>query len=309
MHVLNLEVGQVAVLNRLAEHNAGVGGMHMAVGDVVILNDDDRIAVGLKEGAQLGDAGAGVLVDKELGAVAVLDVLDLHQVVGKNALARSVAVQLRLGGDFFALDHAAPVKDLLHALEHDQDALAARVHNTGLFQHRQQVRGILQRGLAGGHDLGPQGRDLGGGGGGGRFGRQAGDGQDGAFGRLHDRLVSGFHAHLQRFGQVGGLRFLLALQRLGEAAEQKARDDAGVAARAAQHGGGRHLAGLRDRAGIGQRFQLLGGRADGHAHVRARITVRYRENVQLIDAGALVGNVVGAGEDGVAQSLTVDHGS
>ena len=54
--------------------------------------------------------------------------------------------------------------------------------------------------------------------------------------------------------------------------------------------------------------QLGAGGADGHAHVRAGITVRNGENVQLIHAGALVGNVVGAGKNGVAQGLASNHG-
>ena len=55
-------------------------------------------------------------------------------------------------------------------------------------------------------------------------------------------------------------------------------------------------------------LKLGAGGADGHAHVRAGITVRNGENVQLIHAGALVGNVVGAGKNGVAQGLASNHG-
>ena len=110
----------------------------MAVGNVVVLDDHDGVAVGLKEGAQTGNAGIGILVQQELGAVAVLDVLDLHQVVGKNALARGLAGYLGLGGDLGTGDDLAAVEHLLHALKDQHDALAAGVHDAGLFQHGQQ---------------------------------------------------------------------------------------------------------------------------------------------------------------------------
>ena len=58
----------------------------MAVGNVVVLDHNNGVAVGLKEGAQAGNAGIGILVQQELGAVAVLDVLDLHQSSAKTPL-------------------------------------------------------------------------------------------------------------------------------------------------------------------------------------------------------------------------------
>ena len=96
----------------------------MAVGNVIVLDHDNGIAVGFQEGAQARDAGVLVLVQQELGAVAVLDVLDLHQVIGKDALAGSLAGNLGLGGNLGTGDDALAVKYLLHK---DENASVARL--------------------------------------------------------------------------------------------------------------------------------------------------------------------------------------
>ena len=307
MHVLDLKIGQVAILDGLAQHHAGVSRMHMAVGHIVILDHNNRVAVGFQKSAQAGDACSGILMDQELGAVAVFDILNLHQVVGKHALACCAGIQLRLGGNLGTGNDLAAVKHLLHALKHQHDALAAGIHNASLFQHRQQVGGVLQSFLASFAHGGPQLRHIVGFSGNGSLGSQAGNGQDGALGGLHDRLVSSFHAHLQGFGQVSGLGIGFTGQRLGKTAEQQAGDNAGVAARTAQHGGSSALAGFGHRAGIRHGVQLAQGRADRHAHIGTCITIRHRENVQLVHAGTLICNIVGAGNDGVAQCLTSNH--
>ena len=62
MHILDLEVGQVAVLDGLAQDLAGVGSVNVQVDDIVILNADHAVAVGLCKGAHLGGAGTLVLI-------------------------------------------------------------------------------------------------------------------------------------------------------------------------------------------------------------------------------------------------------
>ena len=56
-----------------------------------------------------------------------------------------------------------------------------------------------------------------------------------------------------------------------------------------------------------QSFQLTDGCAHGHAHVGAGVAVRDGEDVQLVHAGALVVDVVCAGNNRVAQDLTRNH--
>ena len=308
MHILDLEVGEVAVLDGLAQDLAGVGGVDMEVDDVVVLDADHAVAVGLGEGTHLCSACALVLVDEELGAVAVLDVLDLHQVIGKDALARVRGGELGLVGGSLAAGHdVLPVEDLAHALKDDHDALTAGIHDTGFFQDGQQVGGVLQSLLTRSEDDVPQLGHILLAAGGSFLRSHAGHGQDGALGGLHDGLVSALDALLERRDDVGGVGLFLALQSLGEAAEQQAGDDAGVAAGAAQHGGGGGLCGLAHGAAVVHGLQLTDGCADGHAHVGAGVAIGDGEDVQLVHAGALVVDVVCAGNDGVAQDLTRNH--
>ena len=199
------------------------------------------------------------------------------------------------------------MEHLAHALEDDQDALTASVNDAGLLQNGQQIGGVVQSLLAGSHHHVPQGGHILGTAGGGFFGSHAGHGQDGALGGLHDGLIGALDALLQGFDDIVGGSFLLALQRLGEAAEQQAGDNAGVAAGTAQHGGGSGLGGLAHGAAVIQSFQLAHGCAHGHAHVGAGVAVRNGEDVQLVHAGALIVDVVGAGNNGVAQDLTRNH--
>ena len=308
MHVLDLEVGQVAVLDGLAQDLAGVGGVDMQVDHIIVLDAHHAVAICLGKGTDLGGAHALVLIDEELGAVAVLDVLHLHQVIGEHALAGVLGGELCLVGGSLAAGHdGLAVEHLAHALKDDQDALTACVHDAGLLQNRQQVGGVVQGFLTGSHHNVPQGGHVGGIAGGSLFAGHAGHGENGALGGLHHGLVGTLDALLQGSHDVGHVSFLLAFQRLGEAAEQQAGDDAGVAAGTAQHGGSSGLGGFRHGAAVIQGFQLAHGSAHGHAHVGAGVAVRDGEDVQLIHAGALIVDVVGAGNDGVAQDLTRNH--
>ena len=308
MHILDLEVGQVAVLDGLAQNLTGVGGVNVQVDDIVILNADHAVAVGFCKGAHLGGAGTLVLVDKELGAVAVGNVLHLHQVVGEHALTGIFSGQLCLvGGSLAAGNHVLAVEHLAHALKDDHDALTACVHNAGLLQHGQQVGGILQCLLTGSQHHVPQGGHIGGIAGGSFLGSNACNGQNGALGGLHHGLVSALNTLLQGSHDIGNVSLFFSLQSLGKAAEQQTGDNAGVAARTAQHGRSSSLGSFAHGAAVVQSFQLTHGSAHGHAHVGAGVAIGHGENVQLVHAGTLVVDVVGAGNDGVAQDLTRNH--
>ena len=67
-----------------------------------------------------------------------------------------------------------------------------------------------------------------------RLRREAGDGEYGALGGLHDRLVRRVHPVVECAGKLHRAYGLHALEALGNAAEQKRQYYAGVAARAAQ---------------------------------------------------------------------------
>ena len=80
-----------------------------------------------------------------------------------------------------------------------------------------------------------------------------------------------------------------------------------VVVRTAQHGRSSSLGSFAHGAAVVQSLQLTHGSAHGHAHVGAGVAIRHGENVQLVHAGTLVVDVVGAGNDGVAQDLTRNH--
>ena len=280
----------------------------MQVDDIIILNADHAVAVGLCKGAHLGGAGTLVLVDQELGAVAVGNVLYLHQVVGEHALTGIFSGQLCLvGGSLAAGNHVLAMEHLAHALKDDHNALTACIHNAGLLQHRQQIGGVVQCLLTGSQHHVPQGGHIGGITGSSFLRGHAGNGQDSALSGLHHGLVSALNTLLQGSHDIGNVSLFFALQRLGKAAEQQAGDNAGVAARTAQHGRSSSLGSFAHGAAVVQSFQLTHGSAHGHAHVGAGVAIGHRENVQLVHAGTLVVDVVGAGNDGVAQDLTRNH--
>ena len=213
-----------------------------------------------------------------------------------------------LEGLRIAIDHIDEVVALIRASASPDEARAGlmqrfeltEVQARAILDMRLQRLTGLQRGV-------PHGRNVQLGALGGLLGSQAGDGQNGALGGLHNGFVSSLNAHLQGVGQVFGAGLILALQGLGEATEQQAGNNAGVAAGAAQHGGSSGLAGFGHGAGVGQSLQFAAGGADGHAHVCAGVAIGHRENVQLVHTDTLVGNVVGAGKNGVAQGLASNH--
>ena len=244
---------------------------------LVVLADDQAVADGVEifpEGLQVG-----VLLEladhkhcvKGEGDILHIDGLEVSFVRG------SVAVLPGLG-------HGQAPDLVQHALEDDQEALAAGVHHPGLFQHRVLVHGVGQRLLPllnGGLQHALKGVVLpgvpGGPGGG-----QTGDGEDGALGGLHDRLIGGGHAEVQGDRQVPAVHGLLLLDGLGEAPEQQGQNHAGVAPCPPEQGGGGAPGGLA--YGVVLLLPHLGGGgSDGEGHVGAGVSVGDREHVQVVD--------------------------
>ena len=113
------------------------------------------------------------------------------------------------------------------------------------------------------------------------LGRNTGYREDCALSRLHDRLVGSLNAFVECKGKIRTGCLGAGLEVLGHAAEQERQDDARVAARAAQQSGCRGAA----RLGEIRRLQLSHfslGRRHGQRHIGSCITVRYREDVQLV---------------------------
>ena len=278
-HVLHLRHVQHAVLGALRQRVPGLVGVDMDLEHLVVLADDQRIA----DAVQVGPQQVQRLLRLQL-------LHDIHGIVGECDLLGGKLAEgfpLRLRGLVGVCDAAGKDPALQRGEESVQDrdvALAAGVDDARASQHGVLLRGLGQGLLAGGQRAGEDQLEVGLGlrqlrsGGGGH----AGDGQDRALGRLHDRLVGGVHAVLHRVGELRGVAALHALQPLGDAPEQQRQDHAGIPARAAQHGAGglvRHLA----HTAVAHLAQLRRRGGDGQGHVGAGIAVRNRKHVQLVD--------------------------
>ena len=119
--------------------------------------------------------------------------------------------------DRFTVAHRLAGEGAVHALEHKEEALAARVDNAGFLEHGQLFGGALD-GLVGtfhhlfhhlAHVVGVfRGR-------GGGAADLARDGQDGAFDRRGHGVIGGLGCLLEGLGKIGGGDVLFAAQRTG----------------------------------------------------------------------------------------------
>ena len=169
-------------------------------------------------------------------------------------------------------------------LEEPVQALAARIHHAGLAQDRQQRRRArdrpLRRGQRGTQDhldvvVALGGLDRPG-------GRLPDDREDRALDRLGDCAIRGPCALRQGVCQVEPVEPALAAERLRHAPEDLAGDDAGVAAgaheRAEADGSGDPLGRL-----AGHVVRLVEGGLDRGEHVRARVAVGHRIDIEAVD--------------------------
>ena len=111
-------------------------------------------------------------------------------------------------------DDIVAAQALEHAAQNEAEAHAARVDDTGLFQNRVLVDRVVQRGVRCVKAVLQHILDLSV-----FFGqiargvcREAGDGQDGSLGGLHDRLICGLDACGQRVGKILAVGLELSLE-------------------------------------------------------------------------------------------------
>ena len=169
--------------------------MNVDLDDLIVVHQNQTVAQLLEEGPQLLRVPACFPGDDEFGAVGEGDVLCVK--------FREIGLLLgRFHGSAFGDGHILSPQGQEHGLQGPQPALAAGVDDPGFFQHRvlidrigQGHPGLLYGGLVDKFKvtvfLGSL-ACLG--------GRQAGNGEDGAFRGFHDRLVSGVHALLKGLG-------------------------------------------------------------------------------------------------------------
>ena len=288
-HVVHLDGVQLAQLQRILHGLAGVVGVHVHLHHGQIGDDQHAVADLLQALAQAHDLALlhvrTRVGDDELRAVAECNVLHAQVAVIVHVFAghglRRAAALLDL--------HRLAGEGGVHAAEDDHQAHAAAVHHAGLLEHRQHLRRLLQDRVAGGEQqleqlleglaLAAAALQI--------LGDHADHGEDRALLGLHHGLVGGVCALADRLNPQRAVHVLVTGQAAGDAAQNLAENDAGVAARTLQRAardGVRHICG----GGIALGVHFLDGGGDGLGHVGARIAVRNREHIQGIDALAVL---------------------
>ena len=280
-HVFDLHGLERAVGQRLGQHLAGHVRVHVHLDDLVIIDHDDTVAEVVEERAQ------------QLGALVVFTRHDKLRAVAERDLSGVELGEVRAlfrcgGGSRSGRGHGgggAALQVAEHGVHDEHEALAAGVDHTCAAQHGVDVLRVGQRLARSGeqrleHGLKVRallGKLHGG------LRTQTADGEDRALGRLHDGFVGGVHTGGDGGGKLCGVCVLAALEGLGDPAEQQRQDDAGVAARTAQQGACGAVGHGTDGVGL-LAAELDGGGVHRQAHVRAGVTVRNREDVELVDA-------------------------
>ena len=303
-HVVHLHIHQFAQLNAILDGVAGVVGVHMHLRLGQVARHLDAVADAVQAAAE------GIHV--ALGAV----LAEVHDVVLRAVGIRQIAGQIVniLFHLTIARQQCRRVSNFLAA--HDRriagvnqhEAASAGVDHARRFQGRQHVGRALQNRLAAGQNdihqpivvigiaLGVLD---------GVLRNDARDGQNRALLGLHDRLVRLVRARLQCLRELHGGNLLHALQGRREAAQQLGRDNARVAARALKRtlrDGSRRLV----RTQVLLRIDLTGRALHGQGHIRPRIAVRDRENVQRVHRFPVLFEQCRTRDDHVAQQQPVN---
>ena len=300
-HVLDLDGDEGAVVDGLVQCLAGVVGVDMDLDDLLVVHQHQAVAQGVQEGPEGLHIHVVLPLDDELGAVGEGDVVgvEVGEVGGVLGLTLGSG-----GGDGQIL----ALQSQSHGLQSQQPALAAGIDHAGLLQDGVHVGGGGQSDLRLGDGGVMDELDVVvlPGGLGGLGGSQTGDGENGALGGLHDGLVGGVHAALERLSPHNAVGLGLALQGVGDAPHQQGQDDAGVASCAPQHGGGSGLGGLL-QGGVLHLAQVCGGGVDGHGHVGAGVAIGHGEHVQVVELLLVDFNGCGGADDHSAKIGAVDN--
>ena len=276
-HVFDLNGQQRTEFQTLLERLVRLVGVNVYLDDIIILDNNQRIADFVQDRAQTGNIARLVLAGcDKLGAVGEGDVL----VVDRSEVCGGLGRLCR--NSTFLVDAAQRVQ---HALEDGDKAEAAGVNHACLFKHRILVNGLLECGVAmledrcqnllcGERRLGLTQLDR-------VLCRNARYGQDGALSGLHNRLVGGVYALAQRKREGAAVSLLGLAQLFRHAAEQQRQDNTRVAARAAQQRGSGRIRRFGEGR-LSELFHLSHRGTHRHGHIRAGIAVRYREYVQFV---------------------------
>ena len=301
---------RTARLDAGLDRGPDVGDVHvdvpLAAGRRVDPDHDEAVAEG---GEALVQAGDGVLVG--VGE----QVLDLAAGAGRR-LVRQVLTGVPV--PVLTAGQRRPGRlDAGHGrhqrVEHQAESGAAGVDHAGVPEDGELVGGGLQGdagAVGGGPDDGRQFRRTGVDGGDRGVGTRAGDGEEGALLRVGDRRVRGDGGLLEGAGEGGTVGGGLPGQLVGETAEELGEDGAGVAP-GAEHGAAGEDRPGRLRGAGALAVELGDGRLGGEEQVGAGVAVGDREDVEVVEPAAELGQDVDRGsvpltDRGVIQRL--QHG-
>ena len=260
MHVRDLDAGDRPPGGPERQSAAGIVCVDVRTLRRTRVADDEQ---GIAEPAELVLEPVGVepvAFDDEDGAVAELGELLMDEVDRRDLRRLERRLRKRLAGQ----------RGCDAADDFDQPGRPG-IDDAGLRQHGQHLLRPDDAGLAASDDGSQVSPALG------LLGELADRGQHRSLDGLADGAVGGVARAPQRAGQVVGLA-----ERLGRAPDDLREDHARVPPRPHQ-GGPRHLAGELGAILALGRLERLDDRAHGERQVRARVAVRHRIHVQVVD--------------------------
>ena len=284
VHVADLDARELPERRRGGEREARIVGVHVRPHELAVRDHDERVAERRELPLEL--LARERACDEEAGAVA------RPRVVGRDRVVLVLPERSRIG-------HRLPAQGGERTAHELDQSGAARVHDAGLAQHRQHVGRARQRDLGGGQAGGERDDRIGGARGLGAVGERAGDGQDRALDRLPQRGVGLGAGAAQGVGDRRPVERTALAEPVAGAAHELREDDPRVAAGAEQRG---TRADPRDRRRLRQRvgLQRLVHGARRAREVRARVAIRHREDVDVVDARGMPSERTGCAGSGEA---------
>ena len=308
-HVVDEDLIDLTVLEHVLEHAVGLVGVDVNL--EVREGTDDELAITERGEVREGGVGIEALLglEEELVAVGVLRALPVIVELDGDA-GVSGTVRGGGGGDGgLEVDLAGLAEGGVdEGLDEGGEAVGTGVDDAVLLEDGQEVRragdGLVRLDDEGLEHLGDRHLLLLAAVGARRH--VADDGEDRALDRLADCLEGDLHAVAECRRDVRRSDGLARTdEALRHAAEDLARDDAGVAA-------GTHEGAVRDRLGNGLHVRVCGKRldltddgAERERHVGAGVAIGHGEDVELVDVFRLVGHSLGG--DGEARANHVGN--
>ena len=251
--------------------------MHVHFEFLIALADHQRVT----DGAEIIAQGSQIDIRIRLPH-------DINRIVGKGDIlcfkAAEDIVFFRQGYAALRRRENLSLQGCEHRFQDHQIPFSAGIHHPGLLEHRVEVHRIgkshtcsLDGANKNAFQIGTQGSGILR-----SFGSHPGNREDRPFRRLHDRFVGGVDPVMECAGKFRCSGRLQPLEAFGNTAEQQRKNNAGVPSCTPQQCACHTV--RRSGNGVKAAFAQLGGSIlHGQIHICAGITVRHREDVQLVD--------------------------